>query len=250
MKLKHLNKTLFLLIAIFILQSCNRHSAKTNEVYISEKLTVCQITDNVYEHISFLNTTNFGKVSCNGMIVVDGNKAIVFDTPTDNEVSKELINWITSTINLKITAVIPTHFHTDNLGGLAEFHKHNIPSYAYFSTIDYAEKNGYTIPQNSFDSKLELPVGTKKVYVEFLGEGHTRDNIIGYFPHDKVLFGGCLIKEIGAGKGNLEDANVKDWAETVKKLKQQYPDAKVVIPGHGKLGGTELLDYTIDLFRQ
>ncbi|GHV46351.1 hypothetical protein FACS1894180_9140 [Bacteroidia bacterium] len=147
MKLKHLNKPLlFLLIAIFILQSCNRHSAKTNEVYTSENVTVCQITDNVYEHISYLNTTNFGKVSCNGMIVVDGNEAIVFDTPTDNEASKELINWITSTMNLKITAVIPTHFHTDNLGGLAEFHKCNIPSYAYFLTIDYAEKNGYTIP--------------------------------------------------------------------------------------------------------
>ena len=48
-----------------------------------------------------------------------------------------------------------------------------------------------------------------------------------------------MLKEIGAGKGNLEDANVDDWAATVEKLKAQYPDTKIVIPGHGKSGGTE-----------
>ena len=84
---------------------------------------------------------------------------------------------------------------------------------------------------------------------EFAGEGHTKDNIIGYFPSENVMFGGCLIKEIRAGKGNLEDANVNDWSATVEKIKQEYPKTKIVIPGHGKYGGTELLDYTIKLFQ-
>jgi metallo-beta-lactamase class B len=57
-----------------------------------------------------------------------------------------------------------------------------------------------------------------------------------------------LIKAVGAGKGNLEDANVAVWSETVGKLKRTYPEAKIVIPGHGKTGGTELFDYTIKLF--
>ncbi|HCO82289.1 MAG TPA: subclass B1 metallo-beta-lactamase, partial [Arenibacter sp.] len=30
----------------------------------------------------------------------------------------------------------------------------------------------------------------------------------------------------------------------------KYPTAKIVIPGHGIAGGTELLDYTIKLFQQ
>ncbi|GHT07754.1 hypothetical protein FACS1894139_16530 [Planctomycetales bacterium] len=95
---------------------------------------------------------------------------------------------------------------------------------------------------------MELPVGSKKIYAEFIGEGHTQDNIIGYFPTDSVMFGGCLIKEIGAGKGNLEDANAQAWSATVKKLKQKYPPTKIVVPGHGKYGGMELLDYTMTLF--
>ena len=64
-----------------------------------------------------------------------------------------------------------------------------------------------------------------------------------------MLFGGCLIKELGAGKGNLEDANVAAWPQTVATLQQAYPATRVLIPGHGKAGGLELSDYTIQLFK-
>ena len=57
-----------------------------------------------------------------------------------------------------------------------------------------------------------------------------------------------MIKEVGAPKGFLGDANIKEWPATVEKIKQQYPNAKIVIPGHGKQGGSELFDYTIKLF--
>lgn len=63
------------------------------------------------------------------------------------------------------------------------------------------------------------------------------------------MFGGCLIKEINASKGYLGDANVQAWAATVKKVKKAYPNVKTVIPGHGEIGGKELLDYTITLFK-
>lgn len=84
--------------------------------------------------------------------------------------------------------------------------------------------------------------------MDFLGEGHTCDNVIGYFPLEDIMFGGCLIKEVGAGKGNLAEANPDEWAETVKRVKAKYPNTKIVIPGHGKYGGMELLEYTITLF--
>jgi metallo-beta-lactamase class B len=113
-----------------------------------------------------------------------------------------------------------------------------------------ARASNSPIPKNGFDNLLELKVGDKKVFAEFFGEGHTKDNVIGYFPDEKIVFGGCLIKESGAGKGNLEDANINDWPLTVAKLKEKYPDTKIAIPGHGKLGGTELFDYTIQLFEQ
>lgn len=216
----------------------------------SEKLIIEKITDHVYLHTSFLNTESFGRVPCNGMIVVNGDEAVVFDTPTDHESSKELIRFINEKISKNLVGVVATHFHSDCVGGLETFHQNKISSYASDRTIKLLKnkESDNLIPTNSFGDLLELAVGDKKVYAEFFGAGHTMDNVIGYFPHQDVIFGGCLIKEVGAGKGNLEDADVKEWSETVRKIKTRHPNLTTVIPGHGKPGGTELLDYTIEMF--
>jgi metallo-beta-lactamase class B len=47
----------------------------------------------------------------------------------------------------------------------------------------------------------------------------------------------------------LGDANISEWSGTVQSVKRKYGNAKIVLPGHGKPGGMELLDYTIELFK-
>lgn len=219
-------------------------------IYETEDLIIRKISDHVYEHTSFLNTDDFGKVPCNGMIVVSENEAIVFDTPANEKSSDELIGYLTNQLEYKIDAVVATHFHADCVAGLNKFHERNIPSYANDLTVDLARSTHSPVPQNSFDQIQEFRVGTSRVIAEFIGEGHTKDNIVAYFPAERIMFGGCLIKETGAGKGNLEDANVREWSATVAKLKEKYPDVGIVIPGHGKAGGPELLDYTVQLFER
>ena len=182
------------------------------------------------------------------MIVANKGVAIVFDTPVNNFVSQELIRWIENELICVIKGIVVTHFHVDNLGGLDAFHRKNIPSYAKSETIEIARSKNSTPPRIGFEYRLQLQLGKKKIINEFLGEGHTSDNIISYIPSEKVLFGGCLIKSLGAGKGNLMDANVAEWSNSVRKLKNKYKDAKIAIPGHGKFGGVDLLDYTIALF--
>ncbi len=216
--------------------------------YASETLLIEQISDGVYQHTSFLDTESFGKVPCNGMIVMSGGEAIIFDTPTTGAASAELIDWVEDQLQNSVKAVVPTHFHQDCLAGLDEFHRRQIPSYAYRRTIDLAKRNGVTPPQNGFDDSLELSVGNQTVDVAFVGEGHTKDNVVAYFSAESVLFGGCLVKEVGAGKGNLEDANIAAWSATIVRLQERYSKVAVIIPGHGKRGGSELLDFTRQLF--
>lgn len=240
----------FLLLLLIIFSCSKQMQERQNQsiVYQSENLIIEKISENVYQHISFLQTNDFGKVFCNGMIVVDNGETAVFDTPTNAESSKELIEFLKER-NFKIKAVVATHFHEDCIGGLDEFHKIGVPSYANKMTIDLLKENEKNIPQIGFNKEFILNIGNKKVYLNYFGEGHTKDNIVAYFPDDKTLFGGCLIKESGAGKGNLEDANENAWSETVTRLKEKYPGIQTVIPGHGKRGGKELLEYTIRLFQ-
>jgi len=239
----------WILILLFGVNNvCAAQAKKT--FYESETLTIEKLTEHTLLHISYLNTNDFGKVACNGMIVIDNGEALIFDTPADDNTSKELIDWVENKLNCKVKGVIVTHFHTDCLGGLAEFHNRHIPSYATNKTIALAKSHHWTLPQHGFDAQLEIQVGNKKVLNKYFGEGHTQDNIVSFFAPEKVLFGGCLIKAIDAGNGNLEDANVNDWSTTVKKIKNEFPKAKLIIPGHGKPGGQELLDYTIKLFEK
>lgn len=216
--------------------------------YETDKIIIAQVGKDTYMHTTFLQTQSFGKVGCNGMVVVRDGEAIVFDTPVDDSTSALLIDWLRDKQKARVKAVIATHFHEDCVGGLNEFHKRGIASFADQRTIASAQKAGFPVPQNSFDKKKEWTVGGTKVLARFVGEGHTRDNIVGYFPAENMMFGGCLVKEIGAGKGNLADANEHAWSATMRNLKAQFPKTKLVIPGHGKPGGLELVDYTEELF--
>ena len=250
--MKTIIKTL-LIIAISITNlNCNtrkQDTFKPKEVYKSNDLIVTQISENSFVHTSYKETNDFGNVPCNGLIVRNSNEAIVFDTPTNDKSSEKLIKWIKETLHCKINAIIPTHFHDDCLGGLKAFDKNKIPSYAYFKTIELAKENKLTVPKNSFGDSLILSVGNEKISAKFFGEGHTKDNVVGYFPSENILFGGCLLKELQANKGYLGDANLSEWSNTVEKVKVEYPNVKIVVPGHGEYGNSELLDYTIKLFK-
>ena len=245
-------KNLLLIVIALAILNCNaqkKGSMKANEIYKSNDLIITQIADNTFEHTSFKQTNDFGNVPCNGLIVINRKEAIVFDTPTNDKSSTELINWIKGTLHCKINAIIPTHFHDDCLGGLKAFHENNIPSYAYFKTIELAKESNFVVPKNSFGDSLILKVGYENIIAKFFGEGHTKDNVVVYFPSQDVLFGGCLLKELDAGKGYLGDANVTDWSSTVEKIKKEYPNVKIIVPGHGEYGNKKLLDYTINLFK-
>lgn len=244
--------TFFILYFALTVCACStRKSELTNPkvVYQSEHLLITQLSAHAFQHTSYLQTNDFGNVPCNGLIVTSDNEAIIFDTPTTTKSSEELIQWITETHADKINAIIPTHFHNDCLGGLNTFHAKGIPSYANFKTMALAKENNFEVPQQSFADSLIVKAGREKVVVTFFGEGHTVDNVVGYFPGEQVLFGGCLIKEVNATKGYLGDANIAAWSPTVEKIKQAYPQLKIVVPGHGAPGNQELLDYTIRLFR-
>lgn len=218
------------------------------KLYTSDLLNVTGLSENTFVHTSFLQTDDFGKVPCNGLVVRDGDEAVVFDTPTDDASSKELIRWVQDVLKCKIVAIVPTHFHNDCLGGLSAFHAAGILSLANVKTCELAAQNHMTVPQKAFSEKSQLHVGTKEVQLRFFGEGHTRDNIVAYFPAEQVLFGGCLIKELQATKGFLGDANVEAWSSTVAYIQSAFPQLKHVVPGHGATGDARLLEYTRRLF--
>ena len=185
------------------------------------------------------------------MVFIDDREAIVFDTPSRESDALELIEWLQKVKEVDIKAVVVNHFHTDCLGSLNTFHKNNIASYAHDSTIALASTiQAIEVPQNGFGKELSLLIRSTEIVNRYHGEAHTRDNIVSYIPEERILFGGCMIKALGAERGNLEDANVRSWSATVERIRTEYPLVKWVIPGHGKPGSSQLFDYTIKVFTE
>jgi metallo-beta-lactamase class B len=206
-----------------------------------------EIKPNVYLHISYLQTQTWGKVGCNGMIYLQNKKAIIFDTPTD-DASSEVLYESLKKQKIKIVGVVVNHFHDDCLGGLKFFHQKGIKSYSSELTRTLAKKDTVEVPKIGFEKEQKLKLGKKTIINVHLGAAHTRDNIVSYLDDEKVMFGGCMVKELEAGKGFLGDADIKTWSSTIEKVKAKFPDVTTIIPGHGKYGGQALFDYTIQMF--
>ncbi len=224
---------------------------KKHSLYKTPTLEIEEITPHTFLHRSYLATEKWGKVGCNGLVYINEREAIVFDTPVNDSTATELIDWVTKKKKAKLVGVVVNHFHADCLGGLRSFHNAGIPSYSSELTRKLAEAdtaNNPEVPQNGFHVRLLLKVGNETTVSKYLGEAHTRDNIVSYIPSEKVLFGGCMVKELNAGKGNVADANEHDWPNTIGRVMIEFADAKYVIPGHGKYGDTSLLTYTYRLF--
>uniref|UniRef100_UPI00404B5F81 subclass B1 metallo-beta-lactamase n=1 Tax=Fulvivirga sp. TaxID=1931237 RepID=UPI00404B5F81 len=233
---------------ICLLLISGRATMAQENIYESENLVIEQITPNFYLQKTYLQTNDYGKVACNGAIFISDNEAVIFDTPSDSISSVELIHFVKNTLKSSIKAVVINHFHIDCLGGLKQFHNQNIASYASNKTIQLAKGDQQEVPKNGFDKTDTLTIGNQSVINTFFGEAHSKGNIISYIPSENALFGGCQVKALGAGRGNLEDANIQEWSNSIENVKKAYPQIQFVVPGHGKVGGIDLLDFTIKMF--
>lgn len=244
-------KPLLISLLTIVLIAGKSHAQNLGDslITINEDVSLVKVTDNVYIHRSMLQTESYGKVNCNGMLYIAGNEAGIVDTPADLPQTELLLSWLEEQ-QIQVISVTVNHFHADCLAGLAAFHRQNIPSYGNLQTQRLAMADSLIAPLYTFSDSMVLRVGQQEIISRFPGQAHTIDNTVIYVPSEKVLFGGCMMKALNASKGNLDDANVEAWSETIENVRLLFPDMEYVIPGHGRHGGTDLLDYTIEMFRE
>jgi len=123
-------------------------------------------------------------------------------------------------------------------------------SIANAMTVEKCTTDSTAIPSTGFTQELTIDFNGEQIDCRFFGAGHSFDNITVWIPSEKILVGGCLVRSSHANSlGNLSDAVVEEWDKTVENVLHEYPNASLVLPGHGDMGGTELLEHTIDLVR-
>ncbi len=241
------SKSFFLLIVgIITITFCN---AQTNDrIVINDDIQLVHLQDSVFLHITFDEDENFGRFSSNGLIIIRNGHALIIDTPMDNEKTEKLATYIHDSFSAKMEKLISGHYHNDCLGGLAYLQSIGVESIANSMTVGKCKELGLPVPSTAFTDSLSFDFYGEQIECRYFGAGHSFDNITVWLPHKKILFGGCLVKSANSRNlGNLSDAVVEDWDSTVQQVKARYPGVTIVVPGHGPLGGSELLSHTIDL---
>ncbi|MBN2314957.1 MAG: subclass B1 metallo-beta-lactamase [Sedimentisphaerales bacterium] len=215
---------------------------------MADDVVVRKLAEGVWLHTTYYDLANYKNVPANGLIVIDGQYAVMIDLPWTDAQAGVLFDWVAREQKAAIRKVVPTHFHIDCAGGLAEAHRRGAESFALKKTVELLKKENKPVPQNWFTEKMSLSCGQLCVELAFLGGGHTVDNIVAWIPSKKILFAGCLVKSLNAKNiGNIEDADLDAYPTTLRKVKETFSNAKIVIPGHGRPGGLDLIDHTIKL---
>ncbi len=217
-------------------------------IKVSPDLELIRISENAYMHVSYATLPDYGKVSANGLVFVNNGEAMLFDTPWNDLLTRDLIGYLTGQIGLKIKGFVPNHWHEDCMGGLNCLKSLNIQSWANSKTIDIAKKNGLAVPDHGFTDSLILSMGDKTVCCYYLGAAHSMDNIVVWIPSERILFPGCMCKSIDSPNlGNVADGSTSEYRGTIDRVINKFRDARVVIPGHGSPGGIDLLLHTREL---
>jgi len=239
------------LIFAFILAIIVAHSAKAQITLakFSESVYICEdryyARENSLVYIGPEYVTIIGATWC----------------PASAEALRDSIAKIT---DKPILEIINTNYHPDRAGGNPYWQSIGCEIHATEKTnqlmkSDWVSICAFTRRSNPDFPEIPLVLPTRihngnfklqegKIEVLYLGSSHTEDGVFVYFPDEKLLYGGCILKSF---LGNLEQANLQEYPETLQKLKKLNLEIVTIIAGHGQpIHDKSLIDQTLKLLEE
>jgi metallo-beta-lactamase class B len=196
---------------------------------------------------------------------------VLCSSPFDTEGTRALVRWVQAALRPTKMVAINTHFHMDGTGGNEAYRELGVTTYASDLTQKLLADKGKAVQKDAaegFDAEkrrrildtkivgaektfsapegLTLSFGGETVKVLYPGPAHAPDNVLVFFPARELIFGGCMIKS-SSSIGYIGHADLEHWEAAVDVARGLHP--KVVVPGHGTVGGAGLFDLTVSVVR-
>lgn len=226
-------------------------SPAPGDVRLAPDVLVRRIAPGLWLHVTLGEFPGPAYIPVNGALLVTEDGSVLFDTGWNDRHAEVLLDWAARDLGRPVRRAVVTHSHYDRTGGIRALRARGIPVAGLALTAELARAAGEPAP----DSIPGLGSGPWRDSAGFEllhpGAGHTRDNVVAYFPRQRVLLGGCLVKaDTATTLGNVADADVPNWPRAVARVRAAYPEVRIVIPGHGALGGPSALAWTERLVRE
>ena len=183
------------------------------------------------------------------MIVRTPRGLVLVDTGWTDGRADRLVEWGERAAGAAFVQAIVTHSHGDHTGGVAALGRRGIPVVALDVTVDKLRGSTERLPPRAvFTAARPIHADPLGYEAFFPGAGHAADNIVVWFPAERILFGGCFVKAAEAQDlGNVADADLAAWPRAIEAVRDRYKTAALVVPGHGEVSGPAALARTLKM---
>ncbi|MFF8595162.1 MBL fold metallo-hydrolase [Streptomyces sp. NPDC015220] len=195
-----------------------------------------------------------------GLVVSDGQAALV-DTAATRARAQALKEAAARVSPRPPRYVVNTHSHGDHTfgnqlfaddavivaheGARVEMEATGLHLTGLWPGVEWGELT-VTLPDLTFRDRLTLHVGRTRAELVHLGPAHTASDTVVWLPERRVLYAGDLVMS-----GTTPFCLMGSVAGTIDVMERLRAfGAETVVPGHGPVGGPELLDVTEGYLRR
>ena len=177
----------------------------------------------------------------NSGILVSDSVVLVIDTKMKKG-ADDLYKTVTGLAGKKPILVVNTHYHPDHTGGNSLYKGQTILAGGnYTNEMWIKNADAESMPTKWVKDRMDVKIGGDTATIFNLGRNiHTESDVVVYLHKRKMLFSGDVIlnKQVPVLMGN---ADPEGYLKAFDLLPKQF-DIQKVVPGHGKIGGTKLID--------
>ena len=211
----------------------------------AQNLIISKLNDSSFVYTTF-NTYQGDRIPANGLLKITQNSVVMIDTPWDTTQFQPLLDSVQLKHNKRVVMCFATHWHSDKTAGLEYYRQQGIKTYTTVLTDELSKKNNKKRAEFLMTKDTVFHIGQYSFETYYPGEGHTTDNIVIWFEKEKILYGGCLIKGVDAENlGYLGDANVTEYASTLKKVQRKCRKPRFIIIAHSDWRNINSLKHSI-----
>jgi glyoxylase-like metal-dependent hydrolase (beta-lactamase superfamily II) len=186
----------------------------------------------------------------NSGIIIGDESVMVVEAQATPRLAEKVIEKVRSVTDKPISHVVLTHYHAVRVLGASAYGANEIimgetargmveergqedwdSEFQRFPRLFEGHESipGLTYPTTTFDDRMTVYLGKRRVDLMLLGRAHTAGDIVVHVPDENVMFTGDIVEDHSACY--CGDGYFNEWGDTLDAI--QSFDVDAIAPGRG-----------------
>ncbi len=200
----------------------------------------------------------------NSGVIIGDDSVMIVEAQATPRLARKVIEHVREVTDKPISHLVLTHYHAVRVLGASAFEAPQVimsetarsmvvergqedwdSEFDRFPRLfqGHEEIPGLTWPTTTFNGRMSVYLGGRRVDIMQLGRAHTAGDAVIYVPDQNVMFTGDIVEYHSACY--CGDGHFHDWPDTVENIRAWDLDA--IAPGRGDaLVGSEMVNKALD----